>query len=101
MSNGRKKTKKSQSGKSARPARGRVVHIGPRPKMPLIIAGVFGAGVLMLILATLFSPRKPAAPAAAGETTNAPVTASAPATNTPAATNAPATAPAVTNAPAQ
>jgi hypothetical protein len=93
MSNGRKKAKKTRSGKPSRPARGRVVHIGPRPKMPLIIASVFAAGVLLLVLASLFSPKKPSAPTAAEATnapaTNAPVVAPA-ATNTPSATNAPA-----------
>ena len=86
MSNGRKKSKKPRQGKTSRPARGRVVHIGPRPKMPLIIAGVFVAGVLLMILASLFSPKKTPASTAA-ESTNAP------------ATNAPVVAPAVTNTP--
>lgn len=81
MSNGQKKPPNRKPARKERPVKGRTVYIGERPKMPLIIVGVFLAGVLMFILAILFSPKKGEPPPAPTAATNA-----VPA----AATNAPA-----------
>lgn len=85
MSNGKKQSPNRKPARKERPAKGRKVYIGQRPKMPLIIAGIFIAGLLMIILATVFSPKKPGTPPAPvpGASTNA---APAIATNTPSAT---------------
>jgi hypothetical protein len=85
MGNGKKQSQKRKTARKERPAKGRKVYIGQRPKMPLIIAGIFIAGLVMIILATLFSPKKSdtppapqppastnAVPAAAASSTNAP-----------------------------
>ncbi len=60
--------------KSRKPrTKGRTVYIGQRPKTPLIIAGVFVAGMVTLILAMVFSnpPENEDAPLAPSAT-NAP-----------------------------
>lgn len=76
MSNGRKQNQPQKSRSKDKAAKGRTVYIGQRPKTPLYIGGLFLLGLLMLILAIVFSPRRKAPPEPP----------------TPAATNAPAPA---------
>lgn len=58
MSNGRKQNKPHKSRARQKPTKGRTVYIGERPKTPLVIGGLFLLGLLMLILAIVFSPRQ-------------------------------------------
>lgn len=71
MSNGQKKKPDRKQARKERPVKGRTVYVGQRPKMPLIIAGIFVTGLLMLILAKMFSPKEQQEPATPGTPTNA------------------------------
>jgi len=84
MSNGKKQTSNRKPTRKERPVKGRTVYIGERPKMPLIIAGIFIAGLLMIILATIFSPKKSGGTPPPPASTNAPAGAVSPGTNAPA-----------------